>query len=266
MSLPGDDELTRKRAWLIQLGVEPYGPIHALQSELVQWRQQDLIEDTLLLLEHTPVITLGRRADRAHILATPQSLESEGIVVHQTERGGDVTYHGPGQLVGYPILRLRSHNIGASDYMHRLEEVIMRALADYGLAAHRREREIGVWVGDRKIAAFGVRIKRGITFHGFALNVCPDMLHWSLIVPCGIADRGVTSMAMEICSAPPISDVRQRVVSHFEELFHLKLFPTTLHQLAEQAMQSIVASEQRATDDRGHAGHATTLTQRSRRL
>ena len=263
MSLPGDDELTRKRAWLIQLGVEPYGPIHALQSELVQWRQQDLIEDTLLLLEHTPVITLGRRADRAHILATPQSLESEGIVVHQTERGGDVTYHGPGQLVGYPILRLRSYRIGASDYMHRLEEVIIRTLANYGLVAHRREREIGVRVGGNMIAAFGVRIKRGVTLHGFALNVCPNMLHWSLIVPCGITDASVTSMAVEMRSAPPMSVVRQHLVSHFETLFDLKLVPTTLDRLGEPAMQTTVPHEREPTGHRGHADYATTPTQRS---
>jgi len=220
---------------LIQLGVQPYGPMQALQNELVQWRQQELIEDAFLLLEHAPVITLGRRADPAHILATPEMLTGEGVEVCQSERGGDVTYHGPGQLVGYPILRLHRYHIGASDYMHRLEEVIMLTLADYGLASHRRDRVIGAWVGDNKIAAFGVRIKRGVTLHGFALNVSPNMLHWSFIIPCGITDGGVTSMAAQLGSAPPMQRVRERVIDHFQALFNVKVAPTTLAQLREQA-------------------------------
>jgi len=226
------------RIRLIRLGIEPYGPMQVLQNELVGWRQQGLIEDTLLLLEHSPVITLGRRADPNHILAAPEVLASEGVEVCQSERGGDVTYHGPGQLVGYPILYLHDYGLGASDYMHRLEEVIVRALADFGLAAHRRQGVIGVWIGENKIAAFGVRIKRGVTLHGFALNVSPNLLHWSFIIPCGIADGGVTSLAAELGEAPGpegaaslMSGVRGRVEAHFGELFGRELVPTTLDQL-----------------------------------
>jgi len=241
--------LARRLCRLIHLGIEPYGPMQALQNELVRWRQQGRVGDTLLLLEHTPVITLGRRADEAHILSSLEVLANEGIKVHQSERGGDVTYHGPGQLIGYPILRLRNHHIGASDYMHRLEEVIVRTLADYDLVAHRRQRTIGVWVGENKIAAFGVRIKRGVTMHGFALNVSPKMEHWSHIVPCGITDGGVTSMAVELGFAPRMWDVRDLVVQHMEDLFNLELVSTTLGQLQEIAEMHLGQAMQRTASD-----------------
>ncbi len=233
-----------KRVGLVQLGVEPYGPMQELQNRLAERRQQGLIGDLLLLLEHTPVITLGRRADPSHILAPPEVLAREGIEVQQTERGGDVTYHGPGQLVGYPILHLPSYNLGASDYMHRLEEVIMRALADFGLATHRREGIIGVWVGENKIAALGVRIKRGVTLHGFALNVNPDMRHWSFIIPCGITDGWVTSLAQELAQPPEMAEVRRRIAHHFAELFRVELVPTTL----EAQTENVEAPEPREAE------------------
>ena len=228
---------------LVNLGVEPYGPMQELQHRLADWRYRGLIGDMLLLLEHTPVITLGRRADPTHILASPEALQQEGVEVHHTERGGDVTYHGPGQIVGYPILRLADYGLGASDYMHRLEEVIARTLADYGLVTHRREGIIGVWAGAHKIAALGVRIKRGITLHGFALNVAPDIHHWSLLIPCGITDGWVTSMALELGQAPPLAQVRQRLARHFGELFRVEMVPTPLAELeqAEGAHQAIEA-------------------------
>ena len=218
------------------MGVEPYGPVHELQQRLVAWRDEGRIEDTLLLLEHTPVITLGWRGDESHILASPETLAQEGIEVRRVERGGDVTYHGPGQLVGYPIFDLHARNLGASDYMHRLEEVLMRALAEYGVRTHRREGIIGVWVGENKIAALGVRIKRGISFHGFALNVAPEMRHWSYIIPCGITDGGVTSLARELGQqAPTLTEVRARVVHYLAELFDAEMIPTTVAALEREA-------------------------------
>jgi len=210
---------------LLNLGREPYTRVQALQNQLVDRRQRGEVGDTLILLEHTPVITLGRRADPAHVLASPESLAREGIDLCPSERGGDVTYHGPGQLVGYPILYLPDYRLGASDYMHRLEDVLAAALADYGLATHRREGIIGVWVANNKIAALGVRVRGQVTFHGFALNVAPDMHHWSLIIPCGITDGGVTSMALELGQAPPMQDVRARVAARFAELFGATLSP-----------------------------------------
>jgi len=231
--------LPRRPVWLLNLGIEPYGPMQELQNTLVEARQRELIGDALLLLEHTPVITLGRRANEAHILASGDVLAREGIEVHHTERGGDVTYHGPGQIIGYPIIHLPSYGLGASDYMHLLEDVIAGALADFSIVAHRREGLIGVWVGPNKIAALGVRIKRGVTFHGFALNVAPNMSHWALIVPCGITDGGVTSMALELPATPPMSEVRQRIAAHFAELFSAELRPATLEVLRSAAAVSV---------------------------
>jgi len=223
--------LTTKRVLLLNLGLEPYNSIHELQLRLVAWRQETLIDDILLLVEHLPVITLGRRADENHILVSQEVLAREGIKVYRIERGGDVTYHGPGQLVGYPILHLPSYGLGASDYMHRLEDVIAHTLADYGISTHRREKTIGVWVGENKIAALGVRIRRGVTFHGFALNVHPNMQHWRLIIPCGITDGWVTSMAQELGSPPPMEEVRKRIAFHFGQLFNVELVPTTLFEI-----------------------------------
>ncbi len=196
---------------LYSLGLAAYGPVHRLQQALVERRRLDQVGDLALLLEHTPVITLGRRADPAHILASPEALAEQGIAVHQVERGGDVTYHGPGQLVAYPILRLRDHGLGASDYMHLLEEVVIATLADYGIAAGRRAGYIGVWVGHDKLCALGVRVMRGVTMHGLALNVAPNMAHWAAIVPCGIRDGGVGSMAGLLGEAPPMAEVERRL-------------------------------------------------------
>ncbi len=213
--------------------------MEALQQTLVDWRQRGLIDDVLILLEHEPVITLGRRADEAHILASPEVLEAEGVQVCRTERGGDVTYHGPGQLVGYPILYLPDYDLGASDYMHRLEDMVAAALAEIGIQTHKREGIIGVWVGENKITALGVRIKRGVTFHGFALNVNPNMLHWSFIIPCGITDGGVTSVALELAHAPTMAEMRARVADHFARMFGVELVPTTVAELEARAGEKV---------------------------
>lgn len=215
----------------VYLGRQNYDAIHQMQLDLVTLRYKDEIIDTLLLLEHEPVITLGRRGDDGHILADARHLAREGIVVRRVERGGDVTYHGPGQIVGYPILHLREYGLGASDYMHRLEQVIIDTCADFGLYAGRREGYIGVWIGRNKIAAFGVRIRHGVTFHGWALNVAPDMSHWDSIVPCGITDGGVTSLAVELGQAPSMPAVIERLVTHFGRLFGTDLRPTDVDEV-----------------------------------
>jgi lipoate-protein ligase B len=231
--------LSDRRIWLVEMDVEPYGPIHALQHHLVEWRLQGLVSDTLLLLEHTPVFTLGRRGDPAHILATPEQLEREGIEVHRIERGGDVTYHGPGQIVGYPILRLADYGLGVSDYMHRLEEALIRTLVGYDIVARRREGYIGVWVGTNKIAALGVRIRRGVAFHGLALNVSPNMAHWACIVPCGITDGGVTSVIEQTAAdAPPLAGVRRRLAAELAGLFGATLEPASLDELYDHVRRA----------------------------
>jgi len=180
-----------------RLGVVPYGEALTLQQRLVEQRRAGDIPDQLLLLQHPPVITVGVRDDggRANVVAAPARLAELGVEVHETGRGGDVTYHGPGQVVGYPIVDLRPDRCDVHRYVRDLEEVMIRACADFGVEAERLKGLTGAWVGADKVGAIGVRISRWITSHGFAFNVTTDLEHFSLIVPCGITDRGVTSLA-----------------------------------------------------------------------
>nr|MBC7244840.1 lipoyl(octanoyl) transferase LipB [Chloroflexota bacterium] len=216
---------------VLNLGLEPYERAWELQHCLVKARQEGRIDDILILLEHEPVITLGRTGDPSHILASADELREAGIVVHRVERGGDVTYHGPGQLVGYPILHLEAHHLGVSDYMHALEDVLIRTLHDFGLSAYRRTGIIGVWVGERKIAALGARVERGVTYHGFALNVAPNLEHFALIVPCGLTDASVTSMQRELGKPVEMHFVRERVIWNFGQVFAAPMKEVTLAQL-----------------------------------
>jgi lipoate-protein ligase B len=204
---------------VLNLEREPYERAWKLQHALVRARQEGRIDDILILLEHEPVITLGRMADAAHILASAAQLRQAGITVQRIERGGDVTYHGPGQLVGYPILSLEDRHLGVSDYMHALEQVLIRTLADFGLAAERREGIIGVWVRGTKVAALGARVERGVTYHGFALNVATNLAHFAFIVPCGLADTQVTSMQQQLGKTVDMQVVRSRVTWHFGQVF-----------------------------------------------
>jgi lipoyl(octanoyl) transferase len=202
------------------LGVVDYAAGLAMQEQLVARRRQGEIPDTLLLLEHPPVITLGRAAEPEHIVAPKAVLERRGIAVYETGRGGDVTYHGWGQLVGYPILDLNPDRRDIRRYMRDLEEVLIRAVAEYGIAAGRVTGLTGVWVaGERKIAALGVRISRWITSHGFALNVTTHLEDFDFIVPCGITDKAVTSIARETGQTPTLHDVAGHVARHFGGVF-----------------------------------------------
>jgi lipoyl(octanoyl) transferase len=178
-----------------RLGTVPYLAAWDLQRRLVTERQEGLGRDVLLLLEHPPVYTLGKRTDRSHLVFDADQRAAHGIELVEVDRGGDVTYHGPGQLVGYPILRLASIR-GVVEYVRALEEILIRALATFDVHGERSAGYTGVWVGEEKIAAIGVRVATGgVTSHGFALNVAPDLAHFGGIVPCGIADRGVCSLA-----------------------------------------------------------------------
>ena len=204
-----------------RLGLMPYGEALALQRALVDQRRGGAVEDLLLLVEHPHVLTLGVRGDggRSHILASPEALASRGVDVHETGRGGDITYHGPGQLVGYPIVDLKPDRCDVHRYVRDLEEVLIRTVADFGIDASRVEGLTGVWVGREKLAAIGVRLSRWITSHGFALNVATDLEYFSLIVPCGIADRGVTSLERLLGRPVDRSAVEDRIVGHFSEVF-----------------------------------------------
>lgn len=197
-----------------------------LQRQFQAARKAGTIEDSLLLLEHPPVLTLGRGADGSNILRPREELERLGVGVFETDRGGDVTYHGPGQLVGYPLLFLEPGRQDVRRYVRSLEEVIIRTVADFGITATRIEKWPGVWVeasrlgGPRKLCALGVHLSRWYTRHGFALNVDPNLAHFELIVPCGISEAGVTSIAQELPGlVPSMSEVEERVIAHFGNVF-----------------------------------------------
>jgi lipoyl(octanoyl) transferase len=211
---------------LIRAGQVPYGEALAWQRRLVAARSTGQASDTLLLLEHPPTITLGVRADPAHILLDAAALAARGVAVVPTDRGGDVTYHAPGQLVGYPILKLSQHGGDLGRYVRSVEQVIINTLADYGLEGERVPGLTGVWVegGRAKVCAIGVRLSAaGVTSHGFALNINPDLAGFGLIVPCGIADRGVTSLAALLGAAPRPEEVVARLVGRFAEVFGVTL-------------------------------------------
>jgi lipoyl(octanoyl) transferase len=203
---------------LLQLGRVSYTEGLRIMNELVAARKSGALGDTLLLLEHPPVLTLGRNSTRANILATDQFLAQRGIEVHEINRGGDVTYHGPGQLVGYPIFDLRGNlpgkrgpHLGPVDFVRLMEEALILTCKDFGIPAQRIARRTGVWtiaggsIPEKKIAAIGVHVSQAVTSHGFALNVTPDLRDFDWIVPCGIADRGVTSMEFEAPSGTAVT-------------------------------------------------------------
>ncbi len=204
-----------------RLGIVPYGDGLEIQNTLAEDRRFGRIGDVLLLLQHPHVLTLGSRGDggRSHILATPQRLADLGVTVYETGRGGDVTYHGPGQLVGYPILDLKPDRCDVHDYVRDVEEVIIRTVGDYGIQAGRIQGLTGVWVGHEKIAAIGIRISRWITSHGFAFNISTDLDYFRLIVPCGISDRGVTSLEKLLGRPVAFEEVEDRLARHFCDVF-----------------------------------------------
>lgn len=219
----------------------PYEDAWRLQRACRAERAADRCHDLLLLMEHPSVYTLGRTTQDRHWPGEEHLSRKTGIPVIRTERGGSITYHGPGQLVGYPILRLTDYCSGPKAYVRQLEDVVIAALAGWGVTAHRREGLPGVWVGgDRpsKIASIGVRISQGITTHGFALNVCPDLAPFSHIVPCGIADCRVTSMAALVSTTPDLHVVQQQIAAEFAARFRLTWSETlTPEQLAPRTEQ-----------------------------
>jgi lipoyl(octanoyl) transferase len=208
-----------RRLEVRRLGRVSYVEALELQQTLVEARRAGDVDDLLLLLEHPHVLTVGARGGRSHILATDEALERRGIEVHETGRGGDITYHGPGQIVGYPIVDLRPDRCDVHRYVRDLEEVLIRTAADYGVAARRIEGLTGIWVDQAKLAAIGVRIARWITSHGFAFNVETDLSYFELIVPCGIADRGVTSLGRLLGRPVDGDEVQGRLAFHFATVF-----------------------------------------------
>ncbi|MFW2390436.1 MAG: lipoyl(octanoyl) transferase LipB [Polyangiales bacterium] len=202
-----------------RLGVVEYAEAHRLQKELQAKRVAGEIDDTVLLLEHPAVLTMGRSAKEQHLLASRAALEARGIAVHEVGRGGDVTYHGPGQLVAYPIIDLKPDHKDVRKYVASLEETMIRTCADFGLSAERVAGLNGAWIADRKVGAVGVRISRWVTMHGLALNVNSDLSHFELIVPCGIQDKTVTSLSAELGKTVDVAQVIEPLAAHFAELY-----------------------------------------------
>jgi len=226
---------------LLVLGRVPYAEALTLQQRLVAARKADIIEDTLVLLEHPPVLTLGRNARRENILAPDHLLRAKGVDVHEINRGGDVTYHGPGQLVGYPIVDLRGDlpnkrgpHLGPVDFVRLLEELLIRVCADFRIPAQRIPKCTGVWtipngaIREKKLAAIGVHVSAGVTSHGFALNVTTDLRDFDWIIPCGIRDRGVTALELEspLDPAPTLQDAINATSRAYSRTFNRQMLRT----------------------------------------
>jgi lipoate-protein ligase B len=208
---------------VVDLGRQPYAGVLALQREVAKARIAGSVdEDVLLLVEHEPVVTLGRASKTAHLLASPEYLAERGVELFEVERGGDVTFHGPGQLVGYPILDLARHRKDLHWYLRQVEQFLIDALATYGLEAGRNPPYTGVWIADRKVASIGVHARDWVTWHGFALNVSTDLDYFDLIVPCGIQAVQMTSVERELSNdSPGLADTAQRVVAAAAAVFDL---------------------------------------------
>jgi lipoate-protein ligase B len=221
-----------------------------LQRQLVQARKARAIPDVLLICEHPHVITLGRNGSRDHLRAGDALLEQMHVEFHASDRGGDITYHGPGQIVGYPILDLTEHRRDIGWYVEQLEEVMVRASADFGIAAKRVEAQHGVWIdtpnGEVKLGALGVHLSRWVTSHGFAYNVSTDLRYFDLIVACGIAGKGVTSVERALGRSVSIAEVRERLVEHFASVFE-----RDVRKMGSEELENVLQSAPAITE---HAG------------
>lgn len=214
---------TKRKVIVYRPGLLEYSKALVLQQRFWRRKAEGVEEDFLLLLEHPPSLTLGRSAKRDHLLASEEELTALGITLHQTDRGGDITYHGPGQMVAYPIIDLRHRGRDVRRYIFELQESVIRTLADFSIVGERDPRYVGVWVGEDKVCAFGVAVHRWITTHGLALNVHTDLTYFSLIHPCGIRDRGVTSMSEILRKPVSLWEVEERFLYHFSSLFSLTI-------------------------------------------
>ncbi len=221
-----------------ELGTVPYAEALELQRSVAAARiSGEIAEDVLLLLEHPPVVTLGRASKAAHLVSSPQFLASRGVELFEVERGGDVTFHGPGQLVGYPVIDLKRHRQDLHWYLRLVEEVLIRALSTLGIKADRNPGYTGVWTNGRKIASIGVHTRDWVTWHGFALNITTDLSYFDLIVPCGISGVQMTSVQRECAGLPDqaVRHVAALVVDSFASVFELE--PTTVEPAVLRGMQ-----------------------------
>jgi lipoyl(octanoyl) transferase len=208
-----------EKALLLDLGLTPFAEAWELQKRIWQLRVEGRIPDTLILVEHPAVITLGKSGKAGNLLVSEDELKARGIELFRIERGGDITWHGPGQLVGYPLFFIPAAIAGVRAFVTRVEESLIRALAASGIQAGRKPGLTGVWVSEEKVAALGIAVRKRVSFHGFALNVNPDMTGFQLINPCGIRDKGVTSLARLLNRPVSMPVAKHQVVSAFEKVF-----------------------------------------------
>jgi lipoyl(octanoyl) transferase len=224
--------------WTIDLGLVPYAEAYALQKRIVAARKAGAIDDTLLLCEHPHVITQGRNGKREHLLASEHFLHQNNVAYFETSRGGDITYHGPGQIIGYPLLNLAAIRRDVVWYVRMLEEVMIRATADFALASYRVPGKTGIWVRagatEEKLGAIGVHLSRWVTSHGFAYNVSTDLRYFDWIVPCGIADRKTTSVEKALGRSVSLPEVQRSLARHFGEVFSLQLVAVSRDALIEK--------------------------------
>jgi len=219
MSQENNVETNRRSVAVYGLGTTSYSEVHALQQRLQAQRRDGAGQDTLLLTEHRPVFTLGRSHPHPNLRVEETTVRQWGIDIVQSERGGDITYHGPGQLVAYGIIDLKAWDLPILDYVRGLEDTVIRVVADWGLRGERNDAGRGVWIGERKIASLGLNVRRWVTMHGIALNIDPDMSHWELINPCGMPDTEMTSMATEVGRQVAFQDVLESFRFHFARVF-----------------------------------------------
>jgi lipoyl(octanoyl) transferase len=238
-----------RNCFIVDLGLIGYAEAWALQKRVVAARKAGSLEDVLIFCEHAPVITLGRSGKREHLLASEHVLRQKGVEFHATDRGGDITYHGPGQIVGYPILNLGAIRRDVVWYVRMLEEAMIRATAEFGITAERVAGKTGIWVKvgntEEKLAAIGVHISRWVTSHGFAYNVSTDLRNFDLIVPCGIADRKAASLEKLLGRNVEPSQVARQIARHLGELFGLEMKEASKKELLEKlehAEQSVPVS------------------------
>lgn len=208
-----------KTLQVLDLGLKHYKPVWELQKKLHKERVEGKIGDTLLLLEHYPVYTIGKNGKKKNIIAPCSFLKKEKIEIFKVDRGGDVTYHGPGQIVGYTIFHLPSLNLTIEAFVRKIEEVFICLLRDYGISANRIKNYTGVWVGKDKILAIGLQIVLWTSMHGFAFNVNPELSHYSGIIPCGISNKGITSLEKILSPLPPFEEIKEKIISYFCQIF-----------------------------------------------
>ncbi|MFL5554112.1 MAG: lipoyl(octanoyl) transferase LipB [Gemmatimonadaceae bacterium] len=227
--------MAERELWTVPLGRMGYGEALELQRSIARDRISGTIpQDVLLLLEHPPVVTLGRGAKEKHLVASPEFLQSKGVELFEVERGGDVTFHGPGQLVGYPIIDLKRHRQDLHWYLRTIEQALIHTLEDYGIPGERNTAYTGVWTRGKKIASIGVHARDWVTWHGFALNVTTDLSYFDLIIPCGIDGVVMTSVARELGVGDiSIQDLRDRISAKFAEAFDLTAVVTSRSALLE---------------------------------